>query len=268
MIDLVVNGYDCRLLRIASSGSLVFVAPPEIVRRKSHLAVAAVVYQPGTQAIPCVFQIGRADVPPVSVERMRRLFCSFRVDGSACRRTETMGHRLPHTDSDVPCSGREHGFPPQAFTLKVLHDSANLRARRHLDVSMLNESHDGTQGFHHVVHRTSPGTFRRATTLVNLPADQSNYRYDDSGSGNPELSIHEETVMYRGLRAVDPPGNPCDSSVPDYLSRWLSAGVRTSALSRLDGHLVPDRRNQPREYPLAFCPGSALTASLGAGYPG
>lgn len=47
-----------------------------------NLAVAAVVYQPGTQTIPCMLQIGGADVPPVSVERMRMLFRSCWVDGS------------------------------------------------------------------------------------------------------------------------------------------------------------------------------------------
>jgi hypothetical protein len=111
MIDSAVNGRDSRLLRIASSGSVVFVAPPEVVGKKSHLAVAAVVYQPGTQAISCMFQIGGADVPSVSVESMRGLFCSCRVDGSGCRRTETVSHRLPHADSEVPCSGGEHALP-------------------------------------------------------------------------------------------------------------------------------------------------------------
>lgn len=38
----------CRLLRIATSGSVIFVAPPEVVREQSQLAAAAVAYQPGT----------------------------------------------------------------------------------------------------------------------------------------------------------------------------------------------------------------------------
>jgi hypothetical protein len=54
MIDSVVNGCHCPLLRIASSGSVVFVAPSEILRKKSHLAVAAVVYsQPPRQFLAC-----------------------------------------------------------------------------------------------------------------------------------------------------------------------------------------------------------------------
>lgn len=84
---------------------------------------------------------------------------------------------------------------------------------------MLDDGHDGTLGFPHVVQSASPGILRRSKALVNLAADQSNYRYDDSGDRNPELSIHEATVMYGGLGAVDPPGNPSKSSVPEYLSR-------------------------------------------------
>jgi hypothetical protein len=70
---------------------------------------------------------------------------------------------------------------------------------------MLDDGHDGTQGFRYVVHGTSPCIFRRTTALVNLAADQSNHRNAASGNGNPELSIHEETVMHGGLRAVDSP---------------------------------------------------------------